>query len=168
MRWLTNSCLAWWVTKTSSQSMSCLWTLVWKSLRLLLITPLLPASSPLIWVNGSGPQIVLSSKYSLPFVFRPSKTCFKVRMISNRNVVNISRSRPVHFLACHPEEQPQPLSIYDLLKKVNYTLLDLNINNSHYWLVLTLCDGSLIMLFLNSFNRIQKLFVKVIISQKDK
>lgn len=42
--------------------------LLWKLLWLLLIYPLLPISHPVIWINGSGPQIVLSSNSSLRFV----------------------------------------------------------------------------------------------------
>lgn len=54
-----------------------------------LITPLL-FSNPLLSVSGSGPQIVLSSKHSLQFVFKTTKTYFKALMINDKNPVNTS------------------------------------------------------------------------------
>ena len=56
----------------------------------LLIIPLLLFSYPLLWVSGSGPQIVPSGKHSLQFVFKTTKTYFIAVMINDKISVNTS------------------------------------------------------------------------------
>lgn len=47
-------------------------------------------SHPLLWVSVSGPQTAPSSKQSLQFVFKMTKTYFKALMINDKKLVNIS------------------------------------------------------------------------------